>query len=94
MDKKEFIRLFSKEEILGVLFETFEFRHDFCSLASEMCIGLYSQKSQRLIEKAEQLNVKSEHADLQEWIKCHREWEKINKKLDKLGKQFEQLDRR
>ncbi|MCD7867657.1 MAG: hypothetical protein LUG62_05595 [Clostridiales bacterium] len=89
MTPREFMKKFTKEEILDLLFNVHEYAFE--RLARRMCMELYSRKSNKLLNTMEAINGRpaKNGADA---MKKHMEWMKANEELDKLTNQYDSID--
>lgn len=90
MKKADFIKGFTKTEILEVLFGNREFKQ----IADRMCNTLFERKSNQLLDKMDRLaNIKLENCkDAQDFWKRQKEFEQTDKALEKLSKDFDSLE--
>lgn len=89
--QKEFLKLFTKEELLEVLVEIFRFER----IANDMCRVLYERKSKKLLDEMDR-NVQrnSNCKTLMEMAEMHNEFENLDRQLDRLNAKFEKLQGR
>lgn len=89
MKAKDFIKSFTKTEILDALFSQREFER----LMQRMCVTLYERKSEKLLTEMERIadEGKESKTAISVW-KNQKDYEKVDLQLDKLSHNFERLE--
>lgn len=88
---KDFVKMFTKEEILEALFNDREF--GLARMQIRICRVSYEKKSDKLLaelEKTEENFQKCKKAA--QWVDNNKKYERIDKQLEKLNKDFEALE--
>lgn len=85
---KEFLKSFTKDEILELLTENFRFER----IANDMCRTLYDRKSQSILDSMDRNAKKTKNCkNIMELAEAHSEFEKLDRELDRLNAKFEKL---
>lgn len=88
---KDFVKMFTKEEILEVLFNDREFR--FARMQIRICRVLYEKKSDKLLAELEKTGENFQKCKkAAQWVDNNKKYERIDKQLEKLNKDFEALE--
>lgn len=88
---KEFLKQFTKDELLEVLTESFRFER----IANDMCMILYERKSQSLLDEMDRNAKKTE--SFKTWHKAaltHNEFKKLDRQLERLNAKFDKLSKK
>lgn len=85
MTKKEFIKTFTKDEIIDTLFSHWNFK----GVAMDICLYLFEKKSKRLLND---MNESTRGDSLEEFLEKHAEWEKLDQQLNTLHKNFGNME--
>lgn len=88
---KDFVKMFTKEEILEALFNDREFR--FARMQIRICRVLYEKKSDKLLAELEKTGENFQKCKkAAQWVDNNKKYERIDKQLEKLNKDFEALE--
>lgn len=91
MKVKDFVKMFTKEEILEALFNDREF--EFARIRIRICRVLYEKKSDKLLTELEKTGENFQKCKkAAQWVDNNKKYERIDKQLEKLNKDFEALD--
>ena len=91
MKAKDFVKEFTKEEILDALFSDREF--GFARMQIRICRALYEKKSDRLLTELEKTGENFQKCKkAAQWVDNNKKYERIDKQLEKLNKDFETLE--
>lgn len=89
MKAEEFVKTFTKEEILDALF---------CKkclterATRNLCVALFEEKSDRLLKKMEQSTSGQKPKSLREFMQQQENFEKLDRQQEKLRKNFDSLE--
>ena len=88
---KDFVKMFTKEEILEALFNDREF--GFARMHIRICRFLYENKSDKLLTELEKTGENFQKCKkVAQWVDNNKKYERIDKQLEKLNKDFEALE--
>lgn len=88
---KDFVKMFTKEEILEALFNDREFR--LARMQIRICRVLYEKKSDKLLAELEKTGENFQKCKkTAQWVDNNKKYERIDKQLEKLNKDFEALE--
>lgn len=86
---EEFVKTFTKEEILDALF------HKSClseRAARNLCVALFEEKSDRLLNEMEQSTSRQKPKSLREFMQQSEKFKKLDRQQEKLSKNFDSLE--
>ena len=86
---EEFVKTFTKEEILNVLFRKNCLNE---RSARNLCVALFEQKSDRLLNEMEQSTSGQKPKSLREFIQQQENFEKLDRQQKRLSKNFDSLE--
>lgn len=89
MKAEEFVKTFTKEEILNALF------HKSClseRATRNLCVALFEQKSDRLLNEMKQSTSGQKPKSLREFIQQQENFEKLDRQQKRLSKNFDSLE--
>ena len=89
MKAEEFVKTFTKEEILDALF------HKNClseRAARNLCAVLFVKKSERLLNEMKQSTSRQKPKSLREFMQQQEKFEKFDRQQEKLSKNFVSLE--
>lgn len=88
---KDFVKMFTKEEILEALFNDREFGS--ARMQIRICRVLYEKKSDKLLAELEKTGENFQKCKrVAQWVDNNKKYERIDKQLEKLNKDFEALE--
>lgn len=88
---KDFVKMFTKEEILEALFNDREF--GLARMQIRICRVLYEKKSDKLLAELEKTGENFQKCKkAAQWVDNNKKYERIDKQLEKLNKDFEALE--
>lgn len=91
MKVKDFVKTFTKEEILDALFSDREFA--FAWMQIRICRVLYEKKSDKLLAELEKMGENFQKCKkAAQWVDNNKKYERVDKQLEKLNKDFEALE--
>jgi len=90
MTKKDFIKTFTKDEIIDTLFSHWNFKR----VAADICLYLFEKKSKKLLENmdATMEDDGTKKVGLAEYTKKHEEWKKLDRQFNTLHKNFGNME--
>lgn len=86
MKAEEFVKTFTKEEILDALFHKSRMSE---RAARNLCAALFEEKSDRLLNEMEQSTSRQKPKSLREFM---QQQEKLDRQQEKLSKNFDSLE--
>ena len=87
MTKKEFIKTFTKEELIEMLFSCYDFK----LMAKSICRQLFEKKSNELLDEMDAIDYKKGES-IVSFMAKHKKMENIDKKLERLNENFTGLN--
>lgn len=89
MKAEEFVKTFTKEEILDALFHKSRLSE---RAARNLCVALFEEKSDRLLNEMEQSTSRQKPKSLREFMQQQEKFEKLDRQHEKLSKNFDSLE--
>jgi len=91
MTKQEFIKTFTKDEIVEMLFSHWEFKR----IATDICLYLLEKKSKKLLNDmdATMEDVGTKKVSVAEYLEKHKEWKKLDRQLNTLHRNFGDMEK-
>ena len=89
MKAEEFVKTFTKEEILDALFHKSRLSE---RAARNLCVALFEEKSDRLLNEMEQSTSRQKPKSLREFMQQQEKFEKLDRQQEKLSKNFDSLE--
>lgn len=86
MKAEEFVKTFTKEEILDALFHKSRLSE---RAARNLCVALFEEKSDRLLNEMEQSTSRQKPKSLRKFM---QQQEKLDRQQEKLSKNFDSLE--
>ena len=89
MKAEEFVKTFTKEEILDALF------HKNClseRAARNLCVALFEEKSDRLLNEMEQSTSGQKPKSLREFMQQSEKFKKLDRQTEKMSKTLASLE--
>lgn len=89
MKAEEFVKTFTKEEILDALFRKSRLSE---RAARNLCVALFEEKSDRLLNEMEQSTSGQKPKSLREFMQQSEKFKKLDRQQEKLSKNFDSLE--
>lgn len=89
MKAEEFVKTFTKEEILDALF----CKKCLNEIATrDLCVALFEEKSDRLLKKRNKVHPDKKPKSLREFMQQQKNFKKLDRQQEKLSKNFASLE--
>ena len=91
VEAKDFVKGFTKEEILDALFNDREF--GLTRMQIRICRALYEKKSDKLLAELEKTGENFQKCkSVAQWVDNNKKYKSADKQLEKLNRDFEALE--